>query len=852
MDPGVSSMPEDLRDLTPEEILRQDGWLRDLVRSLASDEAEDVVQSTWAAALARAPLAGRLPAWLTVVARNFARRSSRARCRRQEREARAARSGEVPSTEHTLELLDLQQHVARAVAELREPYRTAVLLRHYHGLPTQAIAERTGATPANVRQRLKRGLDALREALRERYGASWGLLPALAFLAPARPELAGVPVRPLVSWMLEMKIKKSAVATAVLLVVAAGAGWTVWSTRAPRIAPVLGDAPSGPESPGANASARESEPQAAPSSSPRRAIGESPAERAPLAPLTGRVVDRQGRALAGVGLAAVADYAREIPPQGVEHAGAAAHSAIDGTFELATELERGSVVAAAGWVPLAERAHFTAEDAERGERLIVVAPAVELAGQVTDEQGRPLAGVEIQVVGRWLEDYPGSLVGTGGYAWLGSTTDVEGRFRHRDLPGGAARLSFAKEGYVPVVLEVGELDEPQLAVVLAATGEAPYVVTGWVTDPSGAPLAGALVGLAERTARTDAAGRFELSVPADALHAYDDLFAAQPGWRTRVVEDLGSQLLADADRGLELDLRIEGRSLALAGKVVDPAGAPVPGMLVYLWGEPELVDGRCAEEFALPAERQTVDQGGGEMRVWSRSDADGRFRLEGLREREYRVRLFDRKRHAALTTEPLRAGSEGLVLTIPADFTRRLEGRVVDLAGRPVAGATLAPMVWTFLGSRKSVALNGPQVSSDAEGRFVLEEAAGKELSLSVWGEGLLESQHSLQDGALGAGLELVVERLCDFRILFDDPARESLTFEVLDARGEPMQIVAAGAGEYTSTFTRSVSEGRTRVLSVGESAATLVLKRWQDGQPQEVERVPLALRPGEVNDVRL
>ena len=68
----------------------------------------------------------------------------------------AARPEAVPSTEETLELLELQQHVVRAVRELREPYRTTVLLRYTHGLSVREIAVRTGVSEAGVRQRLKR------------------------------------------------------------------------------------------------------------------------------------------------------------------------------------------------------------------------------------------------------------------------------------------------------------------------------------------------------------------------------------------------------------------------------------------------------------------------------------------------------------------------------------------------------------------------------------------------------------------------------------------------------------------------------------------------------------------------
>ena len=120
-------------------------------------------------------------------------------------------------------------------------------------------------------------------------------------------------------------------------------------------------------------------------------------------------------------------------------------------------------------------------------------------------------------------------------------------------------------------------------------------------------------------------------------------------------------------------LKLDGESLAIQGRIVHETGSPAQGVHVYLWGEHALTGGRSAEEFAVPADRETLSVGmdpGGDVRVWALSDDEGSFRLEGLGDREYKLRLFDQKRHAALTTEPIRAGSEQVVLTLPADFAR--------------------------------------------------------------------------------------------------------------------------------------------------------------------------------------
>ena len=221
----MSSTPSDPLDLPVEELLRLDAWLHGLVATLAGNEAENVVQDTWAAAVARPPRDERPQAWLARVARNFARRSHISRRRRLEREAWAARPEALPSAEEILEVLELQRRVARAVNELREPHRTAVLLRYSRGLSVSEIAARTEATQTNVRQRLKRGLDTLRAELRAEYGGSWRGLPALTTLQGLRPTLStagAVGTSQPWGWLLPgiIEMKKTTVLAGLLLVAA--------------------------------------------------------------------------------------------------------------------------------------------------------------------------------------------------------------------------------------------------------------------------------------------------------------------------------------------------------------------------------------------------------------------------------------------------------------------------------------------------------------------------------------------------------------------------------------------------------------------------------------------------------
>lgn len=163
--PGAST-PLDL-----EALLRESEWLRRLAGALVRDPeaAEDLVQEAWVAALERPPrIGGRrsgLRAWLRTVLRHRARDEQRKALGRAWHEQQAAREP-APSDGSTLaERLELQQRIATAVLHLDEPYRSAVALRYLDGLSTRELAQREGVSLDAARQRVSRGLAALRARL---------------------------------------------------------------------------------------------------------------------------------------------------------------------------------------------------------------------------------------------------------------------------------------------------------------------------------------------------------------------------------------------------------------------------------------------------------------------------------------------------------------------------------------------------------------------------------------------------------------------------------------------------------------------------------------------------------------
>lgn len=76
--------------------------------------------------------------------------------------------GEAVTVEDAVAQRDLSRHVARAMRVLPEEQRSAVLLKEYHGLTFQEIAELQGCPLSTVKTRLYQGLSVLRRELGRR------------------------------------------------------------------------------------------------------------------------------------------------------------------------------------------------------------------------------------------------------------------------------------------------------------------------------------------------------------------------------------------------------------------------------------------------------------------------------------------------------------------------------------------------------------------------------------------------------------------------------------------------------------------------------------------------------------
>jgi RNA polymerase sigma factor (sigma-70 family) len=171
-----------------DELLAYRGWVRRLCRQLVRNEAEaeDVEQETWRRALESPPRhRSNLKGWLATVVRSAAiqrgRHASVSRAGEESLRQNLRAGADVEGAEAdrgsgpdaTAEQRETFALLHRLLTELEEPYGEVVFLRYVQGLPPRRIAKRLGLPVATVKTRLNRGLEILRRRTRKQLGSTW-------------------------------------------------------------------------------------------------------------------------------------------------------------------------------------------------------------------------------------------------------------------------------------------------------------------------------------------------------------------------------------------------------------------------------------------------------------------------------------------------------------------------------------------------------------------------------------------------------------------------------------------------------------------------------------------------------
>ena len=809
--------------LTPTELTRYVAWLERLARSIESDvdRADDLVQEVMVAALRNPPGTDRSPVpWLARVLRRSRALRRRRDARRDAREVVAARRGASFSIDAVEDEVATRELVTLALAALREPYRSTLVLRHLRGLSPAEIADAHAVPVRTVHTRITRGLRLLRaeaEALRRPRSRR----PLLGWWCWRRPAAVGLAaslgVAVVATWQSARDVDRGPLA-----VVDAGED-AANDRRRPRIAASV-------------------DRRAAPLSRP---VAASHRDR-PV--FSGRVVDTAGRSVPD------AELRLEWGDVGIVPGEAATFTVVGES--IATERSGGDgrfVVARPARMPPGAGARIVASApgtvtvmaaiAVPGlahDLAVVVAPRIPIDGVVVDARGDPVAGARVELrpssslstVRAPVEE---SLLPVSSI----TTSDVDGRFLLEDgFDVDTARLIVSRDGFRERSMLVDGVAFRCLR--LEDASPAATTVRGRVLDPDRDPVEGALVVAGPRWCRTGADGSFEVERVEDATD-FPVVAAARGFLPTRATVDVSR----------ESELILGGCPLRIRGRVVDADGAPVRGAVVTLLDPTPLM----RDEHTWFVE-SVIESRGFHGTATTFADERGEFELSGLDRRPYRVGVVGRG--LVLTAIDVDPSLDPRVeVRVPSDrVLRGLRGGVVDRAGKPIPGATvlLRRLVMDIpfpSGEPVRSFLAGGSVACDGDGRFMIDVVADEGCELQVSAPGWLTAEFAVD--AVARGRRLTLLRSAALRV---DAARMVPTptaMRVLDAAGRPLRMQSAhGSSRAMSHGRRSIEieleEGRSPPVFVSEAAAQVVCYR----EGRVVGRGTLRLSMNRVNDLEL
>ena len=304
----------------------------------------------------------------------------------------------------------------------------------------------------------------------------------------------------------------------------------------------------------------------------------------------------------------------------------------------------------------------------------------ELAGMVVDTQGKPIEGVEVDA---WTW-YPGNE----------TRTDAHGWFRLKRLDKDRkVEVVFRKPGYTPQRF----MSQPTGAQDwVVALGNKTYF-EGMVTSPAGKPVPDALIRADQgpkradgvmiteiwTEARTDSDGRYRMYAQADVY----DIQVRVPGVGAARLKD--TALAADQAKRLDIALQ---PGVVFRAKLVDSLTAkPVAGVRLWHW-QHKGVEGRSGEDGVvtvpdmLPGPFSFQVEAHDYARWWSDQSSTQWGRRQILPPRDGGAgwqRNFD-----GLDFD-LSPGMDTVAITLEPAV--KITGQVLDPAGNPVAGATVAP-----------------------------------------------------------------------------------------------------------------------------------------------------------------
>lgn len=445
-------------------------------------------------------------------------------------------------------------------------------------------------------------------------------------------------------------------------------------------------------------------------------------------------------------------------------------------------------------------------EGESGEiRFELSPPAPKLTGRVLEKGSRkPLAGVLV-----WADDDPGSF----------TSTDEQGRYTAREPTRKDSPLMATADGIVFVrddlvtrgsprkVRDDGSFEGPTLTISPAAS------VHGTVVDAAGHPVEGAAIRINVRFAgfstQSDGRGKFRLRFPAvedsfEIVASHHDFLST----KLNLGEDSTHQ-----DRELKIVLQ---RGQEASARILDDHDRPVAGAegILFVPSYP------YAEDESSPS-RRTV------------SDAQGTLSFQALTPGRYSllVRAAGMPPLLVPGLDVRETGANFGTLHLPPPGI--VEGRVVDLQNRPIAGA------WVLEDFRNDPdKAQGIGVRTGADGRFVLVIGRGSRLDLTItaagYANGLLTVEAPTRSPATVtlklSGLNPAHRLVVSLRSEGGDPVSEAALYLIT----EKMKHMPSLMDREMGAWPRFSEDGRYELQS---EPGRMTLRILADGYlPQEVE----------------
>lgn len=843
--------------------------IRRLARSLLSDPSlvDDVVQDTLATSLSRPPRNEQaIRAWISKVVRNFAAQNQRSESARNARQEDASRPEAGEATQEIVERAATHKLVVEAVLGLREPYRSTILMRYFDELSPSSISKRLGIPLPTVESRLSRGLAQLREQMQRHFGqAGRAWQPALILLAREPRDLISTAIGALVVTT-QVKVISASIAAIVISL----AAWQ-WVDSSNPATPVNNTAPNieiasnappelqsdlWPPAAGEVEQSSSERQQVAPQQKPAKVL-EPKAVETFVDTIQGRVVDQSNQALPRV---RVHYRPKELPDWAAALTGTAMTDE-SGHFEISRRMALGGnlEVSDPDWVTVI-RSQIDSNKQLEDEYLIIAAPKHSVTGIVVGENGSsiPEAVIRLSPPGDFRSRFDVLLDYYNDETWQ-AVTGADGRFQFAQAPQiNGARLTVDAAGYESAELELPPHANPDIAITL--TRPESKTLAGQVLDHEGKTVAGAQVSLGDRITQTNGRGEFRMELARinyggrdsqpEAQISSEDLLAIKEGFRAGVARAPSFDAENRPIWPSFVTLQLPGPPLTIRGKVKKPSGKVARGVKVWVQ-DPTLFarNGVLQNQSGAPLLVEDISAGGKGSE--DRTNFFGNFKLEGLGDRTYTVCALDLDTFLRTEIEGVQAGTEGLLIQLPEDgLLERVAGRVLDSAGTPLPGITVATAAVTFdaFGQVNQSANSG--VVTDESGYFEITGVPKRSAFLLLSGETIMPSSfggphlEELEQDLLN--LEITVLSRCHFLVSLQEKAQAD-AFSVLDESGAELLISSFRGSTITNTNRAKLSsDGRSDSVAVPETARTLVLYR----DNQEVNRTPMSLRPGILNEL--